>query len=206
MRRRVSLSPRKEPQQLRSRQMRNDILEAAVRVLRRDGALRFTTPRVAEAAGISVGSLYQYFPNKQALIFAIHSRIVESGWVAVQRILDEPRDSARQKLRRVARLYFAAESEDVAEMGVALQEAEAYFEDQPEYRALDALVLRRFVAFVRAEMPQFSVREATFYAQLIVTVLENVGKAVARQALSRRAVSRWADECATMLADRIGLP
>jgi AcrR family transcriptional regulator len=186
--------------------MRDDILEAAIRVLRRYGALRFTTPRVAEAAGISVGSLYQYFPNKQALIFALHSRIVERSWVVVQRILDDPRDDGREKLRRVARMFFAAEAEDVAEMGATLHEAELYFEDQPEYRALETVVLRRFAAFVREALPHVSVRKGTFFAQLIVTVLENVGKAVARQELSRRSVSRWADECATMLADRLGLP
>jgi AcrR family transcriptional regulator len=47
------------------------ILEAAARILERDGLERFNTNRVAEAAGVSVGSLYQYFPNKTALLAAL---------------------------------------------------------------------------------------------------------------------------------------
>src|SRR5690349_6140612 len=120
MARKLDLQPRKEPRQERSRQMRADILDAGVRVLQREGALSFTTPRVAEMAGISVGSLYQYFPNKQALLFAIHSRIAERAWVEVQAILDHPRWSPRKKLARVALLFFFAESKDVREMGAAL--------------------------------------------------------------------------------------
>ncbi|WAS99597.1 helix-turn-helix domain containing protein [Nannocystis poenicansa] len=58
------LSPRKTPQQARSSRLVEAILQAAVRVLERDGAAAFTTVRVAERAGVSVGSLYQYFPNK----------------------------------------------------------------------------------------------------------------------------------------------
>src|SRR5262245_55767537 len=141
MRRRVCLDPRKEPRQERSRQMRDDILTASIRVLQREGPLKFTTLRVAEAAGISVGSLYQYFPNKQALVFAIHSRTVALAWEEVQRILDHPQWPARQKLRRVARLFFSGETDEVKEMGSALQDAEIFFEEQPEHRALQALVL-----------------------------------------------------------------
>ena len=49
------------------------ILEAAVQVLAKEGAQRFTTARVAEKAGVSVGSLYQYFPNKAAILFRLQS-------------------------------------------------------------------------------------------------------------------------------------
>src|SRR5581483_6160568 len=137
----TNLRPRKEPRQRRSRRMRDDILDAGVRVLQREGALRFTTPRVAEAAGISVGSLYQYFPNKQALIFAIHSRAVEQAWSEVQGILGDPVWSASGKLQRIARLFFLAESADVEQMGAALQETENYFDDQPEHQALNEQVV-----------------------------------------------------------------
>jgi AcrR family transcriptional regulator len=186
--------------------MRDDILDAGVRVLRREGALRFTTPRVAETAGISVGSLYQYFPNKQSLIFAIHARVAARAWVEVQTIIDQPRRSARQKLGRIAQLFFLAESADVAEMGAALQEAEIYFDDQPEYRALEELVLQRFAALLRSALPSATAAHIEFSTQMMVTVLENVGKAVARRSLPQSAVRRWARECAEMLSNHLGLP
>ena len=52
--------------------MREDILKGSIRVLEKYGAHRFTTIRVAEETGVSVGSLYQYFPNKESLLFALH--------------------------------------------------------------------------------------------------------------------------------------
>jgi len=67
-------STRREPKQERSRQTVEAVLEAVPRVLRRDGAEAITTNRVAEVAGVSIGSLYQYFPDKQAIFRALHDR------------------------------------------------------------------------------------------------------------------------------------
>jgi AcrR family transcriptional regulator len=72
--RRLRLKPRRAPLQDRSRQMVEAILEAAARVLRRHSLAGFNTNRVAELAGISIGSLYQYFPNKDALTAALVER------------------------------------------------------------------------------------------------------------------------------------
>ena len=62
---------RREPAQARSREMIRSIIEAAQRVLRREGWSGFTTNRVAKTAGVSVGSLYQYFANKDDLAIAL---------------------------------------------------------------------------------------------------------------------------------------
>ncbi len=66
---------RKLPSQARSRALVESLLEATARILMQDGWDALTTNRVAKAAGVSVGSLYQYFPNKEALV----SGLVE-GW------------------------------------------------------------------------------------------------------------------------------
>ena len=70
-------STRREPKQQRSRQTVEAVLEAVPRVLRRHGAEAITTNRVAEVAGVSIGSLYQYFPEKQAIFVALHDRHVD---------------------------------------------------------------------------------------------------------------------------------
>ena len=69
--------PRKKPAQDRSRATVDVILDAAARILVRDGYEAFTTNRVAERAGVSVGSLYQYFPNKESLLGELMRRHVE---------------------------------------------------------------------------------------------------------------------------------
>ena len=72
-RRKPTISPRKQPQQARSAELVASTLQAALQVLAKEGAQRFTMARVAERAGVSVGSLYQYFPNKAAILFRLQS-------------------------------------------------------------------------------------------------------------------------------------
>jgi AcrR family transcriptional regulator len=69
--------PRKRPQQARSRATIDVILTATARVLVKEGFDRASTNRIAEAAGVSVGSLYQYFPGKEALVAALVERHVD---------------------------------------------------------------------------------------------------------------------------------
>jgi AcrR family transcriptional regulator len=65
------LQPRRTPSQARSRETVQTVLNAAAHAIERDGLDRLTTRRVATAAGISVGALYEYFPNKQAIVYAL---------------------------------------------------------------------------------------------------------------------------------------
>ena len=65
------LIPRKAPRQRRSEETVAIIRTATIQVLLNQGLAQLTTTRVAERAGVSVGTMYQYFPNKQALLFAI---------------------------------------------------------------------------------------------------------------------------------------
>ncbi len=65
------LSARKIPQQSRATATRSAITQAAAIILQKEGLIGFNTNRIAEVAGISVGSLYQYFPNKAALLSAL---------------------------------------------------------------------------------------------------------------------------------------
>lgn len=67
-------SLKKRPKQDRARATVEAIIEATTRILEADGLEALTTNRVAEVAGVSIGSLYQYFPNKQALIDEVRAR------------------------------------------------------------------------------------------------------------------------------------
>ncbi len=68
---------RRKPKQARARATADSILEAAVQVLQRDGAAGFNTNHVAERAGVSIGTLYQYFPGKEAILLAAAKREME---------------------------------------------------------------------------------------------------------------------------------
>lgn len=79
----IPLSPRKQPTQDRARATMDVILQAAAYILEYEGWTRFTTNRVAEKAGVNIASLYQYFPNKQALVEALRRIHVEQSRQAV---------------------------------------------------------------------------------------------------------------------------
>lgn len=65
---------RKSPTQARAAQTVDAIVEAAIQILQSDGEERLTTNRIAERAGVSIGSLYQYFADKEAIVEAIAER------------------------------------------------------------------------------------------------------------------------------------
>ena len=111
-RRSVDLRPRKQPRQERSRHMNQVILEAAVRVLRRQGATGFTTTRVAEVAGISVGSLYQYYPNKASLLFRVHEQEDERTWAGIEEILEDVETPPRERVVRAIDQFFETEADE----------------------------------------------------------------------------------------------
>jgi AcrR family transcriptional regulator len=82
-------SSRREPKQQRSRKTVEAVLEAVQRVLKRHGAEAITTNRIAEAAGVSIGSLYQYFPDKQAIFMALHDRHVDGVRHVIERTMTD---------------------------------------------------------------------------------------------------------------------
>lgn len=187
--------------------MYDRILHAAVRVLRDDGALGFTTTRVADEAGISVGSLYQYFPNKHAIVLAVHDADMRAGWDHIESILGHPRWSARRKLHEIAEWFFVTEADEAATYGVVAGDIEVFLRDEGTGAELFDVALRRFAAFIdSATDRRYDPTELDFTARFVMTTLESMGKAVAARQLPRPSTVAWARRTATMLADHLGLP
>lgn len=74
------LAPRRLPNQARARETREAILRATGAEIDKEGLDRLTTKRVAATAGISVGALYEYFPNKEAIVYALVSDWLSRGF------------------------------------------------------------------------------------------------------------------------------
>ena len=90
------IEPRRQPSQDRSRQTVDVIVEAAAHVFERHGYAAGTTNRIAERAGVSIGSLYQYFPNKEAILAVLlerHAAEAEEVFGNVmQHVVESPHD------------------------------------------------------------------------------------------------------------------
>jgi AcrR family transcriptional regulator len=106
MARKPPIKPRKNASQARSRATVDALVEATARILVREGFEKASTNRIAEVAGVSVGSLYQYFPGKEALVAAVIDRHNEEimGFVreAFVEVADMPVEPAVRRLVTVA--------------------------------------------------------------------------------------------------------
>ncbi len=106
-------APRKPPQQARAKATVEAILDAAIRVLDREGAESSTTSRIAEVAGVSVGTLYQYFGNRDAILDALQDREFARAaellhrTLVVERFTSE-RELAQKVIGGLLELYRAA--------------------------------------------------------------------------------------------------
>jgi AcrR family transcriptional regulator len=98
--------PRKTAAQARSRATVDALVEATARILVQEGFDKASTNRIAEVAGVSVGSLYQYFPSKEALVAAVVERHQREIMATVQGeladIFAQPLEQAVRKLVAVA--------------------------------------------------------------------------------------------------------
>jgi AcrR family transcriptional regulator len=108
-----TLEPRKRPIQTRSRATVDALVEATARVLVQDGPNGTSTNRIAEVAGVSVGSLYQYFPNKEALVVEVARRHSERMIAMLEQFAQDFADvPVEQAVRTYVRAMFAVHGLD----------------------------------------------------------------------------------------------
>ena len=129
----AQISSRKRPKQARSTELVAAILEAAAQVLAAEGASRFTTARVAERAGVSIGSLYQYFPNKASILFRLQSDEWRQTSELLRIILEDVRRPPLERLRDLVHVFVRSECDEAATR-VALDDAAPLYRDAPEAR------------------------------------------------------------------------
>lgn len=98
------LTPRKLPQQDRSRALVDAVLEAAKRVVVRDGITDARIVDIADLAGVSPGSLYQYFPNLESIVALLHVTLLESAVADLTDNLLEHRDAPLEDVAAVIAL------------------------------------------------------------------------------------------------------
>jgi AcrR family transcriptional regulator len=107
------LEPRKLPVQARSTASVEALLEATIQVLLRVGKDRLTTTRVAMRAGVSVGTLYQYFPNKRALLQAALRRHLEQVTAAIEKVCQEQKGNSLEEMAAaLINAFLAAKMKD----------------------------------------------------------------------------------------------
>lgn len=191
------ISSRKEPKQARSTELVVAILEAAAQVLAKEGAQRFTTARVAEKAGVSVGSLYQYFPNKAAILFRLQSDEWRRTSDLLGVILEDAKRPSLERLRALVHAFIRSECDEAA-MRVALNDAAPLYRDAPEAREARASGDRTMRVFMREALPGASESTRALASELITTTLSKVGKHFSESPRSPTEIEAYAGAMADM--------
>jgi AcrR family transcriptional regulator len=191
------ISSRKRPQQARSSELVSTILQAAIQVLAKEGAQRFTTARVAEKAGVSVGSLYQYFPNKAAILFRLQSDEWLQTTALLRGILEDPRRPPLERLRTLVHAFIRSECDEAA-MRVALNDAAPLYRDAPEAQEARVAGRRIVELFMQEALPTAPKAMRALAGDLITTTLSSVGKHFSETARTSTEIEVYADAMADM--------
>lgn len=195
---RTPISSRKQPQQARSADLVAAILEAAIQVLAKEGATRFTTARVAERAGVSVGSVYQYFPNKAAILFRLQSDEWVQTTSLLRQILEDVNTPPLERVRRLVFEFVRSECEEAAVRG-ALADAAPLYRDAPEAREAKAAGERAVQVFLKELLPGLSVAKRTLAGDLVKTTLSAVGKEFSESPRTAAEIKAYSGALADML-------
>ncbi|MFZ0499547.1 MAG: TetR family transcriptional regulator [Steroidobacteraceae bacterium] len=194
------ISARKQPQQARSAGLVATILQAAAQVLAKEGASRFTTARVSERAGVSVGSIYQYFPNKAAILFRLQSDEWRQTGELLRAILEDGRRPPLERLRLLVHAFIRSECDEAA-MRVALNDAAPLYRDAPEARQARVAGARAVQTFMREALPEASKATRALSADLITTTLSTVGKHFSELPRTPAEIAAYAEAMADMFCE-----
>ncbi|MCW5711986.1 TetR family transcriptional regulator [Shinella sp.] len=191
------ISSRKQPRQARSEGLVTAILQAAIRVLAEEGAQRFTTARVAEKAGVSVGSLYQYFPNKASILYRLQSdewRETTEQW---RTILGDQARSPADRLRNLVHAFLHSEVEE-AEVRLALADAAPLYRDAAEAQEIHAEGDRIIEAFMVEALPGVQETARQVAGDLIVMTMTAVGKELTATPRANSEIDAYANAMSDM--------
>jgi AcrR family transcriptional regulator len=176
MPRRKRPSPRKTPRQERARRTVEVVLVAAAQVLARRGYAGATTDAIARRAGVSVGSIYQYFPNKDAIFVALAKRHVDEGLALVEGLLAEVGPAPRPMplvLRRFVEAMLTLHRREPDLHRVLFEEAPLPPELHRYLEAREAAFTTRVKAWVEGT-PGLDARDPALTAYVLVRSVEGL--------------------------------
>ncbi|AZO20006.1 TetR/AcrR family transcriptional regulator [Mesorhizobium sp. M1E.F.Ca.ET.045.02.1.1] len=192
-----SISTRKQPKQARATELVAAILQAAAQVLASEGAQRFTTTRVAEKAGVSVGSLYQYFPNKAALLFRLQSDEWRQTTDLLCDILEDVEIPPLERIRTLVHAFIRSECDEAAVRG-ALDDAAPLYRDAPEAQEARATANGTVEAFMRETLPEAADDARAMAGQLIIKTLSAMGADFSENPRTEAEIEDYSDALADM--------
>ena len=205
MQRQVRTTPRKRPRQDRSRATVDSILEATARVLVKRGFDGLTTNLVADAAGVSIGSLYQYFPNKAALVAALIENHVEGMTsLCVSELTRTAQLPPAQAIRSVIEVMIRAHAVD-PELHRVLTEQVPRVGRMAKLREIEAITHRMVAGLLAARKAELAIEDPELAAFVLVSAIDAITYRAALFAPELLCDPRLVDEACTMVRRYLGV-
>jgi AcrR family transcriptional regulator len=205
MYRQVKTTPRKRPRQDRSKDTVSAILAATARVLVKQGFDGLTTNAVAAAAGVSIGSLYQYFPNKEALVASLIEHHVEAMSAAVlselARVASLPMVEA---VRAVIELTIGAHAVE-PELHRVLTEQVPRVGRMSRLIELDQICHRMVAGVLAARQHELAIQDPDLAAYICCAAIEAIAHRSALLAPERLKDPRLVDEATALVTRYLGV-
>ena len=205
MQRQVRTRPRKRPRQERSRATVDSVLEATARVLVKHGFDGLTTNLVAETAGVSIGSLYQYFPNKAALVGALIEKHVEDMTSqllsALTRVAQLP---VAEAIRSVIELMIRAHAVE-PELHRVLTEQVPRVGRMAKLREVDAICHRMVAGLLATRKAELAIEDPDMAAFVLVSAIEAITHRAALFSPELLRDPRLIDETCAMVRRYLGV-
>ena len=166
--------PRKMPRQARSQALVEAILEATARVLAERGYAGTNTNLVAERAGVSVGSVYQYFPNKDSLVTALHERHAAQMATAIANVLaaSQPR-SLRGHVQAMVRALLAAHRLE-PELHRVLEQEFPFFDAPKDQSPANDQIFQRVRQLLQEHSHQIGPRDHDLATWIVLQTMESL--------------------------------
>ncbi len=199
---RSRLKPRRTPVQGRSRETVDAVLDAAAQVFERYGYAAGTTNRIAERAGVSVGSLYQYFPNKDAILVALTERHLERGTLRLAPLAlafaQEDPPPVHEGLERLVETMVALHADAPRLHRVLFEESPRPAALQARLEAANDQAVVTIAAWLDAR-PEVVVADPALAAELVVQVVEGVTHRLVIHPQGGREPEEYASETVALL-------
>lgn len=194
----LTLNPRKSPLQARSALTVDALIEATLQVLLAVGKERLTTTRVAARAGVSVGTLYQYFPNKTSLLQAALTRHMDGIYAAVEQVCAEQHGNPLQTIApALVKAWFAAKMKD----GKASAALYAVSSDVDGARIAHATSLRahKLITALLSGSSDPLGKDPALVASMLQGALAGVTRGLLESGSPPKNLTPWLDELTTFL-------
>jgi AcrR family transcriptional regulator len=198
VRKNLDIALKKQAKQQRSIATVGAIVEAATYILRLDGPAGFTANKVAEKAGVNIASFYQYFPNKEALLFHIVTITWSEQLTKLSPILAQPGTDYARKLRDFIREFFMIEAAEAA-LRQALRIASIDLKETKEFQELISNGAELTKTFLEDAIAVQDPDTLDFNVQFIVLLVTSFAERTTDARVSGATLIRQADLLSDML-------